>query len=488
MNKYKRLTILHSNDMHGDFLAEQDNEKLTGGVSMLSGYVNKVRREEPNTLYCIAGDMLRGSVIDSEFKGTSTIELMNAIAPDVVSVGNHEVDYGIGHLLFLEKCARFPIINANLYVKSSTSRLFKSHMIREIDGMKILFIGIITEKVMRQVKNEEFVGNFLDIHEAITEVGRICDTYNAVDVDLTVLLTHIGFEEDKKLAALLDPSWGVDVIIGGHSHTYLDKPEIVNGVVIVQAGVGTDQIGRFDMIIDTDNNCLQEYTWKCIPINKDNCPRDEAIDKLLHIYKNMTDQKYNRTVTRLRRELTHSGYGKETELGDLFSDILQESLGLELMFLSSSSIRSETLGTLVHYADLAECFPYDESIRMLTVTGRQLKRMLVYMLRDEIWERPDCTIFQLSQGIEIVYDIPSKKLHRMSFRGAELEDDRLYRIGLQKFQYNNFQKYFDVPLQEIEAVYPSKTIAVSSRAIIEEYLSCHQNLDKKTDGRITLLM
>ena len=88
MSDVKKLTILHSNDLHGDFLAEKVDEKLIGGVSMLSGYVGKVRNEEQNTIYCIAGDMFRGSVIDSEFRGISTIEIMNMLAPDVVTMGN----------------------------------------------------------------------------------------------------------------------------------------------------------------------------------------------------------------------------------------------------------------------------------------------------------------------------------------------------------------------------------------------------------------
>ncbi len=203
MNRYKKLTILHSNDMHGDFLAENIDDSLIGGVSMLSGFVNKVRNEEKNTLYCIAGDMFRGSVIDSEFKGISTIEIMNMLSPDVVTIGNHETDYGIAHLLFIEKCAKFPIINANLHIKTNGSRLFKSHHIFEIDGMKILFIGIITESVMNQARNEGLLGTFLDIQEAVQEIGKICDTYNATDIDLTVLLTHIGFEEDKNLQSNL---------------------------------------------------------------------------------------------------------------------------------------------------------------------------------------------------------------------------------------------------------------------------------------------
>ena len=96
----KKFTILHSNDMHGDFLAEMSGEAghLIGGLSLLSGYINKVRKEEENVLYVIAGDMVQGSLIDAEFKGISTMEIMNYLAPDVVALGNHEFDYGLAAL------------------------------------------------------------------------------------------------------------------------------------------------------------------------------------------------------------------------------------------------------------------------------------------------------------------------------------------------------------------------------------------------------
>ena len=124
--KTKKFTILHSNDMHGDFLAEikKGKKELIGGLALLSGYINKVRQEEENVLYVISGDMLQGSLIDSEWKGLSTIEIMNWLAPDVVTVGNHEIDYGLPHLLFLEKVATFPIVNANLYIRKNQKRLF----------------------------------------------------------------------------------------------------------------------------------------------------------------------------------------------------------------------------------------------------------------------------------------------------------------------------------------------------------------------------
>ena len=220
----KKLTLLHSNDLHGDFLAEKVDSGLIGGVSMLSGYISKVRNEEPNVIYAIAGDMFRGSLIDSEFRGISTIEIMNLLTPDVVTVGNHEVDYGLAHLLFLEKCANFPIINSNMYVRINDSRLFRSHVVLEEGGLKILFIGIITADVLSSTRAEELIGTLVDIREAADEVRKVTDTNMTKDIDLTVLLTHIGYEDDQKLAAELGPDSDVDIIIGGHSHTYLEEP------------------------------------------------------------------------------------------------------------------------------------------------------------------------------------------------------------------------------------------------------------------------
>ena len=166
----KNLTILHSNDMHGDFLAKEVDNALLGGVSMLSGYINKVRHENKNVIYAISGDMFRGSLIDSEYKGISTIEIMNLLAPDVVTLGNHEVDYGIAHLLFIEKCAKFPIINANMYLTTNYARLFRSHIILEIDGMKILFIGVLTEEVLAQTRQDKLIGSIVDVEEACQDI------------------------------------------------------------------------------------------------------------------------------------------------------------------------------------------------------------------------------------------------------------------------------------------------------------------------------
>ena len=488
MKRYKKLTLLHSNDLHGDFFSEENGKQTIGGASRLSGYVSKVREEEENVIYAIAGDMFRGNIIDSEYKGISTIEIMNIISPDVVTIGNHETDYGLAHLLFLEKCARFPIINANMFIKTNNSRLFKPYHIIEIDGMKILFIGIVTEDVLANTKNEGLIGTFVDVNEAAKEVGKICNTYNAIDIDYTVLLTHIGFEEDKKLAELLDPAWGIDVIIGGHSHTFIEEPAIVNNILIVQAGVGTDQIGRFDITIDTKNNCTHEWKWECIPINDKTCPRDEKLEELINGYKGETDLKYGRVLTRFNRELTHPDRYRETELGDLFSDILKNSLGLDIMLLGSGSIRKEKLGPIVTLQDLMEIFPYDDPIYLVKAKGSELKKMILFMLRDEAFIGDHTEFYQFSDGMHVVYDKKNHKFKEFTIDGIDINDEEIFKIGLQKYHYINIKDCFDITVEELDKNGKSKIIATSCRDVVEEYLSNNQHLDSVVEDNKRLIV
>ena len=486
MAHVKKLTLLHSNDLHGDLLAEDIDHKLVGGVSMLSGYINKVRNESPNTLYCISGDMFRGSVIDSEYKGLSTIEIMNLLAPDVVTIGNHETDYGVAHLLFIEKLAKFPIINANMFIKTNHTRLFQPYKIVEIGGMKILFIGILTEEVLAQTKNDGLVGTFVNVEEAAAEVGKICNTYNAIDIDFTVLLTHIGWDEDQELAKRLDPAWGVDVIIGGHSHTLPEQPVSVNGVLIVQAGVGTDQIGRFDLEIDTDKNCVHSWKWKTIPINEKTCPRDPDLENIIKGYKNVTDQKYGRVITRLTHEHTHPSRTQETEIGDLYADILKESLGLDIFLMGSGSIRTPKFGPIVTYGDLVENFPYNGPCYMMTVTGSQLKRMLIHMCRDEVWRGAHCEFYQLSEGLHVVYSKSKHDFTEFDFNGEPIGDNQKFTLGLQKFHFMNFESIFNVSMAEVEKNGSVRAIATSDQEILDEYMSSHQHLGRKVSCRLII--
>ena len=487
----KKLTILHSNDLHGDFLpheeVQEDGSPLSvGGISRLAGYIRSVREKEKNVIYANAGDMFRGSVIDSEYLGLSTIELMNLLMPDVSAVGNHEVDYGLAHMLFLEKCARFPLINADLYVTLNNARLFEPYLTLNVGGMNIMFIALLTQEVIASTKLERVIGSFIDVEQAAKEVGIICDNYRTRHTDLVVLLTHIGIEADRQLAALLDPSWGVNFIIGAHSHTFMQEPEIVNGIPIVQAGKGSGQIGRFVIEYDTIWNQVIDWKWQCIPINEETAPTDAAMDMLLDRYKGETDAKYKRIVTTFARPLTHPSRIQETELGNLYADLLQWESSFDIMMMGSGAIRKQTLGPIIEYQDMLENTPFDDVLWMLKVTGAQFRRMIQYVMRDDAWEG-HTEFYQFSKGVKIVYRKSTHMIEELKFHGEEVRDDQKLLIAMQNYHYTNFDEFFNVPLDEVKENMKPRIVATSVNNIVEEYFITHNNLDSHVEGRIIIL-
>ncbi|MBR5059139.1 MAG: bifunctional metallophosphatase/5'-nucleotidase [Clostridia bacterium] len=485
MEEIKKLTILHSNDMHGDFLPGDKDGIETGGLARLSGYINKTREERKNVLYMIAGDMFRGSIIDSEYQGLSTIDLVNNLRPDVATIGNHEVDYGIAHMLFLEKCAKFPIVNSNLFVTMNNQRLFTPYINITIDGMKILVIGILTDEVLASTRREKIIGSFIDVKEAAREVGIICDNYRTVNTDMTVLMTHIGLEKDIELANLLDPSWGVDMIIGGHSHTFMEKAEVVNGVPIVQAGTGTGVIGRIELQYDTEARKIADFKYKLVPINENTAPKDEVMEDLLKNYRTVTDGKYKRVVTRWARKLTHPSREQETEMGNLYSDALQWESSFDIMLVGSGSIRKKELGPVIEYQDMLENTPFDDCIWMLTVTGDQWRRMIKHIMRDDAW-KGETEFYQFSQGVKIVYNRTTKVLEELKWKGEEVTDEMRLKIALLDYHYKNFDEFLGVPIEEVKKNMRPRIVATSFNNIVEEFFMTHEGLDAKVEGRITL--
>ncbi len=481
-----KLTILHSNDMHGDFLPKLRSKHEEGGLVRLSGYINKIRREKANTLYVVAGDMFRGSIIDQEYEGLSTIDLMNNLRPDVATIGNHEVDYGLAHLLFLEKCARFPIINADLYVTMNSARLFKPYLNVEIGGLRILFIGLLTEEVLASTKQEKIIGSFIDIKQAAREVGIICDNYRTVKTDMTILLTHIGLEKDRELAAELDPDWGVNMIIGGHSHTFMDAPEVVNGIPIVQAGTGTGIIGQIDLQYDREQKKILDFQWKCVPINEQTAPKDPIMEDLLNSYRTQTDKKYKRVITRWARKLTHPSREQETEMGNLYADTIQWESSFDIMMMGSGSIRKKELGPVIEYQDMVENTPYDDALWMVEVTGDQFRRIVKHLMRDDAW-KGETEFYQFSKGVHIRYNRTTKVLEELTFNDAPVTPDMKLKIALQNYHYKNFDEFLGVPLEEVKANMRPRVVATSVNNIIEEYFATNEGLDAHVEGRIELV-
>ena len=222
----------------------------------------------------------------------------------------------------------------------------------------------------------------------------------------------------------------------------------MNGIYIVQAGTGTDQIGRFDIMVDTDLNAIDSFTWQLVPINNETCGKDEEMEQFINQYRVETDKKYDRIVTRFTNCLTHPARNQETALGNLIADILCDSLRVDLMLMGSGAIRSYGLGPVVHYQALVECLPYDETVYMLRVNGTQIERMLL--------------------------------------DGKALDKQKLYTIALSKFHYMNMQNFLDISLEELKPNAPPRVLATSYRDIIEEYMMMNPHLFREVEGRLVV--
>jgi 5'-nucleotidase len=300
------------------------------------------------------------------------------------------------------------------------------------------------------------------------------------------LLTHIGIEADRELAEKLLPDWGVDLIIGGHTHTLMSEPEIVNGIPIVQVGTGSTQIGRFDIDYDTESHKIAAWKWQCLPITPDTAPADPVMEGLISSYQYQTDAKYRRIVTHFARELTHPSRTQETELGNLYCDLLQDESSFDLMVMGSGSIRKQRLGPIVEYQDLLENTPFDDALWMLKVTGAQLRRMIRYVLRDEAWGG-HTEFYQYSKGIHIVYRKSTHTIEELKFRGEDVRDDREILICLQTYHYKSFTEFFGVPLEEVAANMKPRIVATSLQGVLEELFSTRSNLDAHVEGRLVIL-
>ncbi|GAB1537610.1 hypothetical protein NUACC21_02590 [Scytonema sp. NUACC21] len=336
-------------------------------------------------------------------------------------------------------------------------------------------------EALRTLKRDRSIGTFINLEDAALEVGKICNAYKNEDIDLTILLTHIGFEEDKKLAEMLKPEWGVDMILGGHSHTFLEQPAKVNNILIAQAGVGTDQIGRFDIIVDDDTNSIVEWKWQLLPVDNKLAQPDPNIDKLIATFKEEVDRKYNRLVGRLARKLTHPKREEETELGNLIADIFAEQDKLDVVFVASGAIRGTELGPLMTLSDLKRVYPYNDTLYKFTVSGVNLTKIFTHIMRPAEQRLGGSEYFQVNKGVRAVYNNTQKRVESLNINGQSIQEDSLYTICIDGYRYQNSEPNLGITHEELGN---SKVISTSCQDILEEFFGHHQNINSYIEGRL----
>ncbi|MDR1516620.1 MAG: metallophosphatase [Dysgonamonadaceae bacterium] len=225
----KQIVILHTNDTHSriePLPLTDKSEPDKGGVVRRATFIDSVRRADKNVLLLDAGDFLQGTPYFNLFKGEVEVNAMNLLKYDVATIGNHEFDYGLETLAKVARQAKFPIVCCN-YDFSGTPMegLTKPYVIFHKNGIRIGVIGVgVQPKGL--VASDNYKGmKYLPPEKIVNELALKLRKKNKCE--MVICLTHIGYVEDIDLAK---NTRNVDLIIGGHSHTYLKEPKWVKNL------------------------------------------------------------------------------------------------------------------------------------------------------------------------------------------------------------------------------------------------------------------
>jgi len=242
------IVILHTNDTHSRLESYLDPDfGDVGGVVRRYTFIQETRSQYPNTIVVDAGDFSQGTPYYNLFKGVPEVELMNTMGYDVVALGNHEFDNGSKHLVKRLKLADFKIVCANYKFKNKQlAKLVKPYTVIIAGNKKIGFFGLLCDMKRLIMPNYYQETTFFDPIATAQKMVEILK--NTAQCDMIICLSHLGFEaefagdiSDKDLAERVS---GIDFIIGGHTHKFLEEPVIVNDTKILQARKNGGFMGR----------------------------------------------------------------------------------------------------------------------------------------------------------------------------------------------------------------------------------------------------
>ena len=269
-NEFKHITILHTNDVHSyidPFPADHPKNPNMGGVARRATLIEAIRKENPNVLLLDAGDIFQGTPYFNYYGGELEFKLMSMMQYDMATIGNHDFDNGIEGLLAQMPHATFDFVSANYDFKNTVlDGRIKPYKTKIIDGVKIgvFGLGVALEGLVDKRNSKET--QYLDPIEIATDMSRILKQNEKCD--LVICLSHLGFkykDEPDKVCdiTLAQKTKDIDLIIGGHTHTFLDKPVIeknLNGkeVIINQVGCFGVNLGRIDFYLTNDKQVLSQ--------------------------------------------------------------------------------------------------------------------------------------------------------------------------------------------------------------------------------------
>ena len=349
----EEITVLGINDMH----AALDN------LPRLATLVKRERARDPQALLIAAGDNRTGNPYSDLAKrpGWPVVALMNYIGFNLSTLGNHSFDNGMDPLRDLIDSAEFRVVCANAYAADKDRILILPYRIFERKGVRIGVLGLlqIGANGMPDTLPEKMKGfTFRDPFAVAQEYKWLRER-----CDVLILLTHLGFEDDVKLARQCP--WA-DAIVGGHSHTVVDGAHTEGGVMVTQAGRDATHLTR--ITFDVQNGRVVSKHAELL--SAATCEPDAGADAMVQQFEN--DPVLNEQIAECARELT-----ARDELGCLFTDAVREATGADIAIVNIGGIRRASLPAgPIRLCDIFRLDPFGNDTVLYTLTGEELHALV----------------------------------------------------------------------------------------------------------------
>lgn len=346
------LLILHTNDFHGHI----KEEHKYAGAARIAAYFDKQRGMYDGVLIMDAGDAISGTPVSTMFEGEPIFHVMNAMNYDIGLLGNHEFDHGYKKIERFREIAEHPLLGANSFDPNGEVIADQAYEIREINGIKVGVIGVVSDYTPRMITPK---GNEnLAFPKPAKILGKLVPELKP-QVDLLVVLSHIGHKEDKALANAVP---GIDLIVGGHSHTYVNPAVNDNGTWIVQANEYGTHVGRIKLTVDTDTNRITEFKGELIAARELPLPSLPVL-ALVNSYEEKVEALVDVEIATAAQD-----YDKAT-LQTLFEQIMMREVGAELGYYNMGGIRDVISEGPVTARHLWNIEPFGNTVVQLTITG-----------------------------------------------------------------------------------------------------------------------
>jgi 5'-nucleotidase len=426
------LTILHTNDTHSHLLpfsypnvvpAGSDMAALKvrqniGGIARRATLVKRLRDDlehRGTTVWLVdAGDFSDGSPFSTEYHGKADAEAMNAAGYTFGTLGNHEFNIPLGTLREVIAMFKFPILCANVTENGTGKPLLPASEIQSLGPLKIGVFGLVT----REASSYPAAKDQLTIAGEIDTARRMADTLHR-DAGIVLLISHAGEQVDEQIAAAVP---GIDVIIGGHSHTRLPvgelmwhtdelKPKEVNGTIIVQAYQWGGELGRLDLLFDKDDRGawhVDRYHARLLPVTSD-IPEDQTVASIVARYWKPIAARYAEIIGQAAADISERG--DDLASYNLVADAVREALGTEIEFENMGGVRAPLIKGNITRADLVDMDPFNNTVMTFKITGRQLKEILAR-------SRPAVS------GLH--YRMEGGQLSEVTVGGQPVDDNRVY--------------------------------------------------------------